>query len=136
MRKQVYCGFCRLSHKVYTHKHVPWLGIIGFAGLSGIVSFLVWRDFHWASLLVFGLGAICAEFLMQYRWRQSIKCKGCGFDPMIYKRSPEQAAQQVKAYLEKRKIDPSFLLKPRPHLPQPAQKKGQRSDPRLQDYGA
>ncbi|MBY0313982.1 MAG: hypothetical protein K2Q26_00555 [Bdellovibrionales bacterium] len=133
-RKEVYCGFCRLPHKVYTQKHISWLEVGGFALLSGIVSFLVWREFHPASLTIFIVGSLWAEFVIRYRWRQSVKCKNCGFDPIVYKRSPAQAADLVQAFLDNRKVDPSFLLKPQPKLPPPrkasSQDKGRRFDAR------
>lgn len=123
MRREVYCGFCRLPHKVYNRKHISWIEVMSFALMAGIVSFIGWGEFHWASLLVFLLGTLWTEFMFQFRWRQSIKCKSCGFDPMIYKRNPEEAAQIVKAFLDNRKIDPSFMLKPQPQLPKPRSQK-------------
>ena len=53
---------------------------------------------------------------VRVRWRNSVKCPHCGFDPIVYKSNPEKAAQITKAFLEKRKRDPTYLLKPQPQI--------------------
>lgn len=84
--------------------------------VSAGFSFLVWADFHYISLGLFFVLCFWLELFTRYRWRQSLKCKTCGFDPVIYKLNPEDAAKIVKSYLEKRKEDPRFLLKPQPQI--------------------
>lgn len=57
-------------------------------------------------------------------------CDICGFDPVLYKRSPQRAADLVKIFLEKRKTDPQMLLKPYPKLAT-IKKRAVRPDPGL-----
>lgn len=90
--------------------------VMALAVAGAITSYLIWQDFHWASVFLFAAFVLVTELAYQMRWRQSIKCKGCGFDPITYKKDPEQASRDVKAYLEMRKQDPLYLLKPQPRI--------------------
>lgn len=116
MVRKSFCVFCTLPLKVYTKKHVvlPELGV--FSLVSIIFTYLVWGEFHFAGLIVFSLLTMAAEIVHRMRWRSSIKCKGCGFDPVVYKANPEQAASIVKAVLAARKQDPLYMLKPQPKI--------------------
>ncbi len=87
-----------------------------FAGVGAIVTYLVWHDFHIAGPMVFVVLASVAEATHRLRWRASIKCKHCGFDPLVYKQSPEEAAKTVKSFLDNRKKDPLYMLKPQPRI--------------------
>lgn len=51
------------------------------------------------------------------RWRLSILCQACGFDPALYLKDSSLAAAQVKRHLEMRSKDPRFLLAPSLNLP-------------------
>ncbi len=116
MKRIAYCTFCNLSQKIYSKKHISVLEILIFGSIGAIVSFLIWRDFHWAGPVIFSVLATVTELLHRMRWRQSIKCRHCGFDPVIYRANPELAASTVKAFLEQRKNDPLYLLKPQPKI--------------------
>jgi hypothetical protein len=39
-----------------------------------------------------------------------IVCQHCGFDPSLYMKKPELAAEKVKLHLEKRKLNPASWL--------------------------
>jgi hypothetical protein len=90
--------------------------MLALAVVGAIASYLIWQDFHWSSLFLFAALVLMTELTYQVRWRHSIKCKGCGFDPITYKQNPERAAAEVKLYLEQRKQDPLYLLRPQPHI--------------------
>lgn len=58
-----------------------------------------------------------AEYFIQIRWRLSVVCRACGFDPVLYVKSPHQALQEVKLRLsERRQHSSEALLRPL-HLP-------------------
>lgn len=111
-----FCVFCSLPLKVYAKKHViaPELGVFCFVSI--VFTYLVWGEFHVMGLLLFALLTTAAEITHRLRWRASVKCKGCGFDPVMYKSNPEQAAATVKTQLAARKHDPLYMLKPRPKI--------------------
>lgn len=116
MRHQAYCSFCSLPQKIYSKKHVNIFELFIFAGVGAIVTYLVWQDFHIVGPLIFIILTTLAEWVHRVRWRFSIKCKNCGFDPLLYKKAPEEAAQTVKAFLAHRKEDPLYLLMPQPKI--------------------
>lgn len=127
MRNKVYCAFCRVPQKVYAHKHVPLVALLAHGLVAAILSYVVWGAFHWSALLLFMSLSLITELLFQLKWRQSVVCRACGFDPVVYKRNPEQAAQEVKAFLAQRKEDPMYMLKPQPDLPKPRKKSSDES---------
>lgn len=51
-----------------------------------------------------------AELFVSLRHRVSLKCGRCGFDPIIYRRSQEQAAKLVREHLARRAANPAHLL--------------------------
>ncbi len=60
-----------------------------------------------------GLAAIfvgISEVFTVLRHRMSLNCGRCGFDPIVYRRSHDDAAKLVKAHLARRAEDPMTLL--------------------------
>lgn len=76
-----------------------------------------WGTWHLQAIPILILSLFLSEILLHFRWRLALNCRQCGFDPLIYQKNPERAAQKVKMYLQKRKSDPQFLLAPPIHLP-------------------
>lgn len=116
MVHKAFCSFCTLPLKIYGKQHVVLKELAVFSFVSVVFTFLVWGEFHFAGLLVFAVLTTTAELIHRMRWRASVKCKACGFDPVIYKNNPEQAAALVKTQLAARKVDPLYMLKPQPKI--------------------
>ena len=85
--------------------------------------YLLWRGLDARALMVFVFILSVTEFFIQLRWRMSMTCPHCGFDPIIYKQDHEKAAAQVKRHLEKRKNDPMTMFSQHPKLNLPTIKK-------------
>lgn len=51
-----------------------------------------------------------AEMFVGLRHRISLKCARCGFDPIIYRKSHEQAASLVREHIARRGLNPANLL--------------------------
>ncbi len=69
-----------------------------------------------------------AEAFIKIRWRVHMVCKSCGFDPVIYVKNPQKAAQLVTEYMDRRSQDPTALLRRPLNLPKrarPAEEKAQ-----------
>ncbi len=111
------CAFCGSSMKVYGHRHLGPVNFLMIGILSFYLMFVVWDDFDLRALAIFVCLAFIGEVLTHLRWRLSLQCKSCGFDPVLYKKNNEAAAQKVKAHLEHRKMDPTSFLRPMPKLP-------------------
>ena len=116
MREKAYCSFCSLPQKVYSKKHVNVFELAIFALVGAIATYLIWGEFNVAGPAIFVVLATSAEWIHRLRWRYSVKCKHCGFDALLYKKAPEEAALVVKSFLELRKKDPLYLLKPQPRI--------------------
>ena len=116
VKEKVFCSFCRVPNKVYKNKHITPLAMLAFGFVSVLFSFLVWEEFNFVALGIFLVLCFWTEFFTRSKWRQSLKCTTCGFDPVIYRHNPEDAAKIVKEFLENRKEDPNYLLKPQPKI--------------------
>jgi hypothetical protein len=77
----------------------------------------VWREFDPRALLIFIFFLAVAETFVQIRWRLNIVCRECGFDPVLYLRDSDKAADKVREQLARRKQDPTALLRTPLHLP-------------------
>lgn len=116
-RVQTYCAFCRVPRKIYIKKRIG-LGeiILSLVGTLLTMEFVFQGfDIRASVFLVFFL--FMAELFIQMRWRTSLVCPHCGFDPVLYAKKPEDAATRVKAHLESRQDDPSRYLGPAMTIP-------------------
>ncbi len=109
-RESRYCAFCGHRHRIYTKAHVGILDVIlalalGFLVLSPFANGLDARGIGLAAIFV-GV----AELFTVIRHRMSLRCGRCGFDPIIYRRSQEDAAKLVRTHLARRAADPRTLL--------------------------
>ncbi len=120
-----YCAFCRSPRKVYVKKSISLLNIFTSAIAAAAMTYIIWQEVDPRGLLFLLCLLVVSEIAIQIRRRISLICKHCGFDPIIYIKNPEQAAEKVKLFLEKRKEDPNYLLAKPLNLPpqkKPSQK--------------
>ncbi len=111
-RKACYCAFCKNPRKVYAHKHLSLVGILGLVGLGVVITYTVYKTLDPWGLGLIGMFLIVGELFSQTKWRTSMICRNCGFDPVVYVRNPEQAGLKIKAFLEHRSDLPEYLLRP------------------------
>lgn len=116
-RKECYCAFCKSPRKVYTERSIQLRHIFLSFLLSIAFSFIIWRTYDPKSLIFGVVAMMLAEVFVRIRWRIHIVCRNCGFDPALYVKDPGRAAEVVKNFLDRRKADPEFLLKPPLNLP-------------------
>ncbi|MFN3696457.1 MAG: hypothetical protein ACK4VO_03365 [Pseudobdellovibrio sp.] len=127
-RSECYCAFCKNTRKVYLSKHLNLAGVVGLVLLSYVVTSIIWQEADIRGLAILGVLLIVAEAFTRLRWRQSMICGHCGFDPVIYVQSPDRAAQKIQNYMRRRTERPEFLLKPALKLPQRKQVERQSTD--------
>lgn len=84
--------------------------------ITGLLAFAIWDGPDLRSMFLFMGMAFTAQVSLRMRYRESVKCPHCGFDPIAYKKDPSLAAQGVKEFLEVRKDNPKFMLKPNPKI--------------------
>lgn len=116
-RKSCYCAFCRSPRKVYRKRNIGLFEIAGSALGSVAFMFVVFQEFDPRALLTFVAFLAVSETFVQLRWRLTIVCKYCGFDPVLYIKDTTKAVAKVKAHLEQRKRDPATMLSTPLNLP-------------------
>lgn len=109
-RQDCYCAFCRSERQVYTKRNIRVTDILGSALGAGVAMMAIWQEFDPRVMLIFVLFLAIAETFVQVRWRLTITCPLCGFDPVLYLKDSTRAVEKVKIRLDKRKMDPSSLL--------------------------
>jgi hypothetical protein len=115
--QRCYCAFCRSHRRIYRKRHVSLVDI-GLAALASfLLSSLIWQDFDPRAIVFFAFGLGLAEIAVLLRWRMSIACPRCGFDPVLYKRNPEAAVQRVQRHRLRDAEDPMSVFLSPPRLP-------------------
>ncbi len=97
-------------------KHVDATNVgcaIAFALTS---AFAAWGTPDPRGFVIFGLFVLAAEVFVYLRWRMSVVCSMCGFDPVLYKRSPARASDRVKEFFKEQVENPEFWLTKSPLL--------------------
>ncbi len=117
MRQDVYCAFCSTKRKIYTKKHSGLINIIISLFMAILTSLIVYQDLDIRMSIVLGFYLALSEIFIHLRWRMSLICHECGFDPILYTKNPGLVASRVKLQLEKRKLDPNSYLKPKLKIP-------------------
>ena len=114
--QKILCAFCKLPHRIYGKNEVTIFDISVLLLVSGLFAFLIWGGPDVRSLLIFMSLAFILQVFVRVRWRESVKCPHCGFDPVLYKSNAGLAAQKVKTFLDNRRDNPQFMLKPQPQV--------------------
>ena len=110
LRGRCYCAFCKTERSVYVKKHIDMTNVLGAMILAVAVAFVYYGEPDPRFVVLFGLFVLLGEAFVYLRWRASMVCKLCGFDPLVYKRSPERAAQGVREFYQEKSAKPEFLL--------------------------
>ena len=116
-RRECFCAFCKTPRKVYKSKYLSVISILGLIGLSLVLSEVLWKTLDPRGLVILGIMLLVGELFSQAKWRQSMVCQNCGFDLILFKKSPEKAGVKIKEFLELRSERPEFLLKRSPQIP-------------------
>ena len=98
--------------------------ILGLVFLGVLVTYAFFHELNPRGLLFIGLFLLIGEMFSQLRWRSSMICRNCGFDPVLYVKDSKTAGIKVKAFLEKRKDSVDHLLRAPIVLPK-TKKKGE-----------
>lgn len=109
-RKRCFCAFCKNERIVYTKRSVGIIAIVGALLGSMVLMTLVFQEFDPKFLIFFVILLAIAEIFVQLRWRVTIVCRHCGFDPVLYVKDTKKAVDKVKAKLAARKIDPEAIF--------------------------
>lgn len=123
-RKDVFCAFCKSPRKIYSEKHIGGVLLTLSLLITLGISYVIWETLDIRSFAIFALSVLIIETTMQLRWRKSLICKECAFDPILYKRSTQLASEKVRIRLENRKNDPAAVFAKPLDLPKRPPPKG------------
>jgi hypothetical protein len=103
------CAFCKLERRIYHKKHISPTNILLSMILSLVVMLGVWQAVDARALVVLVFCLAMAELFVQIRWRLTLACPFCGFDPALYLKDPRLAAERVKKKLEEARESTALL---------------------------
>ena len=103
------CAFCQLERRVYRKNHISPTNILLCLVASLVVMMGVWQRPDARVLVLFVFFLAMAEIFLQVRWRLTLSCPFCGFDPALYLRDPDRAAAKVKGQLERARQTSALL---------------------------
>lgn len=112
---------------MYRKRHVSFFDVILSAMTSAVLSLIFWQELDPRLVIFFVLAVGIAQIFIVLRWRMTIACAKCGFDPVLYKRKPDLAAARVKSHYKTRMEDPMSVFSPPPKLPALVKSKIQQS---------
>lgn len=122
-RHNCFCAFCKSRRRIYRKKSISFINFIASVLAAAVVMFAIWQQYDPRVMIVFVVCLAISEVFVKIRWRLSVVCSQCGFDPVLYVKQPELALQKVKTQLDLRKQDPKYLLAKPLNLPAiPAEK--------------
>lgn len=116
LRGHRFCAFCKTQRRIYVKKHVDLTNVLLSIIFAAVTAFIFWGQPDGQVLILFCLFISSAEVFVYLRWRMAIVCSLCGFDPLIYKRSPEKAAKRVNSFFKEHAESPQFWLTRSPLL--------------------
>jgi hypothetical protein len=116
LRDHRYCAFCKASRRVYLKKHIDLTNVVGAIAFSLVFTFAYWAAPDPRGLMIFSSFIGVAEIFVYMRWRMSVTCSLCGFDPVLYKKSHERAAARVREFFQQQVENPEFWLTKSPLL--------------------
>lgn len=136
LKHNCFCAFCKTPRRIYNKKRMGVLNLLLAALSTWVFMMVVWKQFDPKAIIVFAFFLLLAEVFIQMRWRMSLSCRHCGFDPVLYLKDTTKAVEKVKLHLEKRKQDPKHLLTRPLDLPAVKAEKAQQIEKLVQQVQA
>lgn len=103
--KDCYWAFCRTPRRVFMRKHIHPLHVFWTTTFGLALSFAIFGTWDPRSMLIVAVLIGVSEILVIMRWRLSMTCSHCGFDPLVYMKDPKMMVERVKRRLEERQKD-------------------------------
>jgi hypothetical protein len=114
---RIYCAFCKSPRRVFRRKHTGPFQWLGCALAAAFLSYVFVQGIEPLAFGFFVGFLVAAEAFVQFRWRASVICSECGFDPVLYLQDRPEAVIRVKEHLKARAEDPMQLIKRPPGIP-------------------
>lgn len=104
------CAFCRSTRTVYMKKGIGISDAFTALLMAFTITYIFWQNLNPKVIVIFGCLLIVMEIVILTRHRLSVVCRYCGFDPHVYLKKPEKAADLVKLRVEELRQSPDALL--------------------------
>jgi len=109
-KNDCYCAFCKTKRHIYPKKHASTINLISVMAFAFCLSTGLWTWWDPRAIVIFAVALVFTEVFTYLRWRFSVVCRFCGFDPVLYRKDPHLASARVRKFYEKRTQDPDFML--------------------------
>jgi hypothetical protein len=104
------CAFCRTERRVYMKKGIRLSDFATALMMSLAVTYMIWQSLNPKAIVIFVCLLVIMEIVILVRHRLSVVCQYCGFDPHVYLKKPERAAELVRLRIERLRLEPQSLL--------------------------
>lgn len=111
-----YCAFCKVERSYNHKKHLSFLDVIAAIIVGPVFASALWAPLDPRAVVLSVLFISVGEIFVYLRWRLSMVCRCCGFDPVLYNVSPSRAREKVRRFYESQINSPQFLLSRSPLL--------------------
>ncbi|OYZ11248.1 MAG: hypothetical protein B7Y39_19705 [Bdellovibrio sp. 28-41-41] len=91
-----FCAFCRSPKTYFKRRRLGILNILAALASAMAFNYLFRHQIEPIVGVIFVGNLFLIETAIQIRWRMSLICHECGFDPVIYKRNPELACIDIR----------------------------------------
>src|SRR4051812_11174659 len=98
IKSDCYCAFCKSNRQIYSKKHIDLVNIILALAVSFCLSAGLWAWYDPRVVVIVSFAIVISEAFIYLRWRFSIVCTQCGFDPVLYKKSTSRAKGKVREF--------------------------------------
>lgn len=116
LRDERFCAFCKSSRQIYVKKHVDLTNVVGILLVTGATTHVLYGGPDPRGLVLFMSLIVIGEMFIYLRWRAAVICRMCGFDPVLYKKSPERASRAVNEFFKAQAENPQFWMSKSPLL--------------------
>lgn len=109
-REWRYCAYCGNQRRVYLKAHIGAWDMVGCVFLGLMMMAPISGGLDPRGLGLSAVFCAFAEVFTVLRHRVNLRCSKCGFDPVVYRKSHEEAAKMVRAHAERRASSPEGLM--------------------------
>lgn len=109
-QNKCFCAFCKSPRRVEAKKHVNWINVLLSAMVSLVLMWTLWFEVNPKAVILFVMCLVVSEIFLQIRWRLSLACPHCQFDPLLYIKSPERASERVRRHFDSIQETPSYVM--------------------------
>ncbi len=110
-KNNCFCAFCKIERKVTSQRDANWANVLLSILTAIFFQMFLFQTIDGRVLLLAVIFLFLSHVFIRIRWRLSMPCPHCGFDPVLYQTDKKEAVERVKYHLEALKKNGRYLLK-------------------------